>query len=486
MQELVFQAASVITNSRKALAISHIDADGITALAIIVQMMERQKIDHVWRNIHQLNSETIHDVTELIREVRPDTVIFSDLGTGQMHLIEQEVINKNGVKHVLVLDHHLPADDRSEWHHEMVESNIIEVNPCQHGYSGSTDLSGAGVAFLVALAVSHENHDLSELAIVGATGDLQSYYGRGFVGLNKQILNLAVEYGHIEVRRDLTFFGINTRPLAQLLQFATDPYIPGLTGDLEACYQFYQERDIELKDRETDEWRRWVDLNDSERQQIFSGLTFEILASYGPKVVEGIVGDVIWLLKRPPRSELSTAKEFSTMMNACGRNRRAEVGVKVCLHDPDAFDEGRALLHRHRMNLAMAIRRIETQGYDEKPGMYIVNDPETSDTIIGIVIGMALGSRIIPWDRPVIGISTNTTGESPLVKISGRAKKDVIKRGVNLKEIFVTASEQLNNQKDEMIAEAGGHPMAAGAFVHREHLDEFIDIVSAHLSSILN
>jgi single-stranded DNA-specific DHH superfamily exonuclease len=117
--------------------------------------------------------------------------------------------------------------------------------------------------------------------------------------------------------------------------------------------------------------------------------------------------------------------------------------------------------------------------------MYVVNDPQTPDTIIGIVIGMAQGSLIIPTDRPVIGVSTNTTDDSPLAKLSGRAHKQLIKRGVNLKEIFVEVAGILNEKNGTLIAEAGGHPMAAGAFIQKSHLDEFLALTSSELAKHL-
>jgi single-stranded DNA-specific DHH superfamily exonuclease len=117
--------------------------------------------------------------------------------------------------------------------------------------------------------------------------------------------------------------------------------------------------------------------------------------------------------------------------------------------------------------------------------MYLVMDPETPDTIVGVVIGMAQGSRIIPKDKPVVGVSTKTSGEGPMLKVSGRAANDLVKRGVNLREVFVTASKSLNDTHGKMVAEGGGHPMAAGAFVHSDYLDEFLDIVSNLIAHVL-
>ena len=67
MQSQISEAVEVIRASRKVLAISHIDADGISALSIVVKMLEREDKEVVWENIHQLNSETIIDVEELIK-----------------------------------------------------------------------------------------------------------------------------------------------------------------------------------------------------------------------------------------------------------------------------------------------------------------------------------------------------------------------------------------------------------------------------------
>jgi len=484
MGKLLLDAAKEVQKSEKVFAFSHIDADGISALAIITLMLEREEKKFEWKNVHQLNSESIVQIEEDIRKFKPDLVIFSDFGTGQIELVKKHVTDIECVNSVIILDHHLPPDDIVDSKQVGASSKLIEVNPWQNGINGSYDLSGAGAAFLLALFVSQNNLDLSELAIVGATGDLQDYYGRGFVGLNREIVELGEASGFLEVMRDLTFFGIHTRPLPYLLQYATDPYLPGLTGAEEACYAFFQDLGIDMK--AGDEWRTWMDLESGEKQQAIQGIIEVVLEHYNdPQVAQGIIGDTIVLSQRPPKTEMRSAKEFSTLLNACGRNRRPEVGVRVCMRDNEAFLEGKALLQQHRANLASALRRLEEDGYAEWRGMYVVNDPQTPDTIIGIIIGMAQGSMIIPTDKPVIGVSTNTTDDSPLVKLSGRAHKRLVERGVNLKEVFVEVADILNGKYKTLIAEAGGHPMAAGAFIQKSNLDEFLKLTSSSLAKQL-
>lgn len=484
MADLLSQAAEITRRSNRVLAFSHIDADGISALAIIAMTLERQGKEYEWVNVHQINSESILDVRDKVNEYQPDLVLFSDFGTGQVGLIQEHIAPNDKVKHIIILDHHLPSQVEEE--DAGKSEKITEINPWHHGLSGSYDLSGAGAAFLYSIAVSPENVDLSELAIVGATGDLQDYYGKGFSGLNKAIIEIGEDIGMLEVTRDLTFFGINTRPLPYLLQYATDPYLPGITGAEEACLAFYDQAGVELRS-DDGRWRYWTDLDSEEKQRVMQSLLNLVLDSYEDlRVAQGIIGDVIILNKRPERTEMRSAKEFSTLLNACGRNRRPEVGVRICMRDEDAISKGRTLLQLHRTNLANALRRLEDDGYVEKPGMYLVDDPETPDTIIGIVIGMAQGSRIVPIDKPVIGVSRSTTEESQFVKISGRAHKSLVERGINLKDVFVKASATLNEEDDDLMAEAGGHPMAAGAFVQEERLNEFLEVVSQEFVDILS
>jgi RecJ-like exonuclease len=227
-------------------------------------------------------------------------------------------------------------------------------------------------------------------------------------------------------------------------------------------------------------------LNSEEKQRIIQQLIQAVISYYNdPLLATGLIGDVVILARRPERTEMRSAKEFSTLLNACGRNRRPEVGVKVCLGDPDAISSGRYLLQQHRHNLAQALRVLENGGFVTMPGFYLVNDPEIPDTIIGVVIGMAQGSRIIPVDKPVIGISESSSNDSPLIKLSGRAHKDLIKRGINLKETFVSVAEHMNQEHGTLVVEAGGHPMAAGAFVHKNHVDEFLKLSSQHMAEIL-
>jgi hypothetical protein len=61
-----------------------------------------------------------------------------------------------------------------------------------------------------------------------------------------------------------------------------------------------------------------------------------------------------------------------------------------------------------------------------------------------------------------------------------------VKRGLSLKETFVAVAEEMNEKYGKLVAEAGGHPMAAGAFIQKDHVDEFLKLSSDHLTKTIN
>ena len=65
-------------------------------------------------------------------------------------------------KDIIILDHHQG---------EYPETPFLEVNPNRFGYSGSEEVSGSGLAYLLSLELDRNNKDLASIAIVGAVGE---------------------------------------------------------------------------------------------------------------------------------------------------------------------------------------------------------------------------------------------------------------------------------------------------------------------------
>jgi RecJ-like exonuclease len=175
---------------------------------------------------------------------------------------------------------------------------------------------------------------------------------------------------------------------------------------------------------------------------------------------------------------LLDAKEFSTLLNACGRHDKAELGMRICLGDRDKA-LGEALLQQddHRRRLREAIDLVKNSpdfgartctpgGKELKAVRYFNGGSEIEDTIVGIVTGMLLGNPDFPADRPLIAFAQAGDGSCTL-KVSGRGTRDLIRRGLDLSSAMRLASEKVGGS-------GGGHNIAAGAAIPEGREEEFL------------
>ena len=232
--------------------ISHLDADGISSCAILTKTLNEENRKYTITILPQLNRDKIKEIAE--KEYR--YIIFADFGSGQVKDIK-ELLND---KEVIILDHHEPEKEESD--------NICHVNPHLFGIDGSKEISGAGVLYFFAKAVDKKNESLAHVAIVGAIGDIQE--DKGFLRLNKEILDTAIEKGKIRVKKSLRLFGMQTRPLHKVLEYCSDPYIPDVSGSESGAVQFLHQIGIEPKI--ADKWIRVIDWNEEEMQKLIAGI----------------------------------------------------------------------------------------------------------------------------------------------------------------------------------------------------------------------
>src|SRR3989344_3032664 len=206
--------------------ISHLDADGLTSAAILSKTLKRNGNIFSLSIIRQLDETRIK---ELSLE-NYNFYIFVDLGSGFLSLIHKYLNDRK----IFILDHHIP---------ENFENNFFHVNPHLIGME-SGSVSGAGLAYLFSKELDENNKDLAYISVIGGLGDRVDFNQ----GLAKGILNDALSSGEIEIKKGLKMFGTQTRYLHKLLQYSTDPYIPGVTGSEEGTLNFLNELGIEYRD----------------------------------------------------------------------------------------------------------------------------------------------------------------------------------------------------------------------------------------------
>ena len=103
---------------------------------------------------------------------------------------------------------------------------------------------------------------------------------------------------------------------------------------------------------------------------------------------------------------------------------------------------------------------------------YFDADDKIRDTVVGIVAGMLLNSPECRRNLPIIGFVKADDG----IKVSARANRDLVDRGLDLSSVMKTASELVGGY-------GGGHSVAAGATIPEDRKEEFLEIVEDLVSS---
>ncbi|MDY1590772.1 MAG: DHH family phosphoesterase [Methanofastidiosum sp.] len=454
--ELLLNAKNKILESKgsKVKIISHIDADGISAASILSLALDRLNINH---DIHFTSLDGI------LASNLADLTIFLDMGSGQIDYLMSEYKDKN----IIILDHHQG---------EYPETPFLEVNPNRFGYSGSEEISGSGLAYLLSLELDANNRDLSSIAIVGAVGDMQGSWG-GLKGLNRDILLDSIEVGLVKAEEDLLLYGRSTRPIYKSLQYFSDPPIPGVTGSDSNAMALLNSLEIPCYEGD---WRTVSDMTCDEKRKLATEIIRKTIMAvpqeYVSFIPQMIMGESYSLVQEEDRSPLKDASEFATCLNACGKNGRPEVGFYVCKGNRGIYyDILLGLLRKHRKNIARSMSLVESRGVVMKEKFQYFDGSGINDTIVGTVASLVLGNRDTDPFLPIVAYTT-LPNDPNVYKISARCSRLLVLKGLNL-------GKEIKKSAESVGGKGGGHPPACGAYVPIEKLTEFLHIFEENIAT---
>ena len=444
------RAASALVSARTVDVITHIDADGITAGAIAAETLRRLGKTYTLSFEKKITEETV----EKINNDPSDYVWICDLGSAYMGQF-----TRSGI---VVTDHHVP-DTKWRSGQSMLDafSASYQLNPHLYGASGSYEVSGAGMTYLLSRAIDPNNTDLAYLAVIGAIGDFQDSRESKLVGWNRVILQDAVDRGDMEVSYGIRFFGRGTRPLVQFLQYG-EPAIPGISGDSDACYGLLNECQVPAAN--SDGIRRtWCDLDPVESAM----LTDELVSrAKNDEDRAALLGELYTVKRYDFKTGLGDAKEFATTLNSCGRYDDAETGAKICLGDLDALREAESNRKDHRKNISVALAYVKENHLLRRRNylQYFDAGSAIRETVVGIVAGMILSSSEAAPDMPIIAFAEADDG----IKVSARAPKLLVDAGMDLSKLMSEAAAAVGGM-------GGGHNVAAGATIPEGKEEVFLD-----------
>jgi len=434
---------------------SHVDADGLAAAAIIGKSLLR--LGGTFRI--KVTKWVDEKVVDEIAAEKPPLTIFTDFGSGYLDLLNEKLSKLR----VIILDHHQSIGETL--------STFIQVNPHLHGIDGSRDLSGAGVAYLVAKALDKNNVDLACLAVLGALGDLQDKYEkRRLGGVNENIVEDAVKAGYLSVETDLLFFGRETRPIHQALARTTDPFISGISGEEDKSLAFLAS--LGIKPKREDKWRALRDLSEEEKKKLFSTLADYLASKNFPSdVALNLIGNVYTLTREEPWTPLRDAREFTVLLNATGRMDKAGLGVAICMGDrAKCLEEASAVMEEYRRTITKYLSWVteKPERMEELDSIYVVHGEGFIDERVISPVSSILSTTLSKLGKPLIVYSVVSGGD--MVKVSARALESLINKGLNLGEVLRIAAEKCSGR-------GGGHDIAAGAQIPIKNVESFIKLV---------
>jgi len=437
---------SKIPHSETIRVVSHLDCDGITSAAIIIKALNRMNRKYALSVVQQLDEKQIY---ALSREDYKNFV-FTDIGSGQISRLTEALSGRR----IFILDHHETEGAKSE--------RLFHINPHCFEIDGSNNISGAGVVFLFARALDQKNEDLAHLAIIGAIGDVQEE--NGFSEINSFILSIAEKKGKLLRKKGLRIFGTQSRPIHKLLEQSSDFVINGVTGSESGAVQFLQSIGVSPTDN-NGRWRKLSALSESEMQRLVTAL---ILARGGEENPESIKGDTYILPDEKEDSVFRDAKEFSTLLNACGRMGRASFGIGACLGDVRAKQQALNTLAEYKKEITRALRWYEANKDIAIRGenFLVINaGGNVSPTIIGTMSSIIAKSGELKPGTLIIAMAQNYDGTT---KISARVAGNGRAPDIDLRELL---KRIIGNSEGE----AGGHKNAAGAVIPTSKEADFIN-----------
>ncbi len=450
------KVSDCIKTGKNISVITHLDCDGITSGSIVTKSLIRSGAKCTVRTVNEFSKNIIEKMKSDSRQFH----IITDLGGGFAKDID-EALGEDWI----VVDHHQIPQEEFD--------NQKVINSWKYDVDGGKDVSAGGMAYLVSKALHKENTDLAWIAVVAALGDRQDQgEKKSFTGINLEIAAAAKKNNQVEIDLDILLVGRETRPLPDALAFTSQPFIEGLTWNRDACLSLLNSSGIKLKDGSR--WRVPAELTEDEKRTLLQTISKYISTKNASDILDELVGYTYTLSGEDKRSFLRDAREFSTMLNSCGRIRKAGVGIAICMGDrTKMLQEGENILVEYRTFLRTYMNTLSSERWRiTDNGHYLMVNGEglVPENMTGAVSSLLGGSQ--KNTGKIIILRTN--GEEGTIKFSSR-KSTGCKSEVNLGLLMRECAAKVSGV-------GGGHAAAAGARITKDKLDEFLDYLEKNVS----
>ena len=418
-------AADIVRGHEFIQVYSHYDADGVSSAAILAKALMRAGKEFRVTLFTTLNDYNM----EVIRNTKADCIIVSDLGASyidQLDAMTQDVV---------VLDHHTIISEAKR---------VCYANPHLYGIDGMVSGCGATMCLLFAVTLDENNWDLVQIAFAGIAGDRQHI--NGLSGLNTYLLEEGERRGFVERMPGSL---IPSGDLMTELFLCTDPYIRGVSGNVEGVAQLMHDAGVEPG-------KTFMDLDEEELRRLSSLIAVK-LTQQGMELssMEEIARDRYFL-----KGLGMDAEYLSAILNNCGRSGMGGIGIAAGMGDERCLNEGAEQNKESSRLVVESMVELDTRGLNQMENIQWFDSTDSGFT--GMLCGIAMQS-IADHRKPTIGMNKSNDP----VNLSSRGMFSQLERGVDLAVAMREACASVGGQ-------GGGHRIAAGGSVPLDKVDEFL------------
>ncbi|GBE19787.1 MAG TPA: DHH family phosphoesterase [Candidatus Pacearchaeota archaeon] len=408
--------------------ISHFDTDGITSAAIMIKTLKKLDKKFSVKILKTLEEQFIYDLP------KNKLILFLDLSSGSL-----DYIKKDTLEDVFIIDHHEIIQE--------VPENVNIINPELHE---KQKISSSGLTYLFCKEIKSDIKELAKLAILGMIGDMLE---KDINKLNNDIINDA----EIKRKRGLLIYP-STRPLNRTLEFCSNPYIPGVTGNTKGVTELLREINLNPAGGK---YKSLIELDKEEMERLITAIMLR-----NPKTKHReMIGD-IFLLKFFNR--LEDARELSAMINACSKLGDTGLAMQLCMEVPKAKKKAEAIHAKYKQFIISGLKFVSETEKIKGNGFVIINAKNNiKDTMVGTIASILSNSSMYDEGTTIITMAHY----EDKIKISAR---NVGRNGRNVREIL---SKVITLVKGEV----GGHRFAAGCTIKQDKEQEFIDTLKKNL-----
>jgi RecJ-like exonuclease len=230
---------------------------------------------------------------------------------------------------------------------------------------------------------------------------------------------------------------------------------------------------IKLRDN-NGRWRVLAEFSQEEKAAIIEAIANFIAKSdkrLSDIMRNDLLGYVYTLTREDRRSQLRDAREFSSLLNACGRKRSSGVGVAICMGDRNAaLNKGEEIMSSFKRTLRTNLSNIFGEKWrlsDDGKIAFVNGDGVLEEDMLGAV--STLLSRSPSFRGRLLFVRTLSSNGT--YKFSSRKCIDC-QSEANLGKLMQECAGALSG-------EGGGHSDAAGCTIPSPALEGFMPCIKA-------